>query len=198
MVDISIDFNRLDKLVRIDDPRMSSLDKDAVFERSKVGHDRIKFLRNGVDAKFELIYDDQRWVFRPLSIQEEHDCEILAGEDLYKLAEHLRTNVYLQYRIMIHKLAKALCSCPDAVNDIKLTIIQLECIPSSYLVGLNNQYDKLMMDLNTDLDKISNEDLHSIINLVTNDPKLLSNCSVKQLQLMVLELLRTNITLRGN
>lgn len=194
----NIDFNRLDKLVRIDDPRMSNLDKDAVFDRAKINHDRLKFLRNGIDAKFEIKYDEQRWVFRPLSIHEQYECELLANEDLHKLKDYQRTDVYKQYRVVIHELSKAISSCPDDKKEIKLNISQLERIPSNYIYGLYNQYKLLCKDLNTDIDTITQKELEEIIEEIMKTPKLLSNCSPKQLQLIVLELLKTNMLLRGN
>lgn len=193
-----IDFNRLDQLVRIDDPRMNNLGKDAIFDRAKIDHDRIKFLRNGIDAKFELTYDKQRWVFRPLSWLEEEECELNAADDLYKLKEYQRTDVYKRFRVIIHQLSKAMSSCPEAKEEIKLSVAQLERIPASYTIGLYTQYETLMRDLNTDIDQLTQKDLQTIIEAIMEHPKYLSNCSPKQLQLIILELLKTNIALRGN
>lgn len=195
---IEIDFNRLDKLIRIDDPRMQHLNKDVAFERAKITYDRIRFLRDGTAAKFELYYDNQRWVFRPLSIREDHDCLLLASDDLYKLPEYSRTDVYKKYRTIIHVLSKAISSCPESNDEIKLSIVQLESIPSNYILGLYNQYEMLCRDLNTDVDNLTQKELETIIEVIMENPKSLSNCSPKQLQLIVLELLKINIALRGN
>lgn len=194
----NVDFNRLDKLIRIDDPRMGTLDKDTIFERSKRNYDLIKFLRNGTEAKFKITYDGQDWLFRPLSIQEDHDCEMLALDDLQKLAAYKRTEPYKRYRVIMHKLSKALSSCPESEKDIKLSITQLECLPEKYVIGLLNQYELLMADVNPDVDKISKKELEDLIEVLMDNPKYLSNCSLRQLQLISLELLKTNIALRGN
>ena len=193
-----IDFNRLDKLIKFDDPRMKSLDKDVVFERSKKQYERIAFVRNGTDSKFKITYDGQDWVFRPLAGMEEFQCEQNALDDYEKLSIHKRTDVYKQYRIIIHKLSCALSSCPEDITGIPLNITQLECLPLPYIMGLWAQYEKLMLDINPDIDNLTQKDLDDIIKVISESPKYLSNCTLKQLQLICLELLKTNIILRGN
>jgi len=193
------DFNRLDKLVRIDDPRMNNIqDKDIIFERDKNESDRLKFLRNGVEAKFLIVFDGLNWVFRPLSIQEEHDCEIKASDDLFTLKEHQRTEAYRQYRIIIHKLSTALSSCQEDANLKLLNKNHLLSLPSSYIYGLYRKYEELEAELNTDLDKITQDQLDELVELIVKSPKLVSSCTHKQLQLVVLELLRINSILVGN
>ncbi len=195
---LDLDFNRLDKLIQIADPRMDNLSADEKFEISKGGYDRIRFCRNGVEAKYQLIFDEQNWTFRPLSIQEEFDCDRLARDDYHKLEEHQRTEAYRIYRFKIHQLAMSNTATPESDKEKKLKVKHLEKLPSSYLLGLYNEWFLLMQDINPNIDKMTVADEHRMIAEIENEPSLVGKCSPQRLRLLFLRLLAVNMSLRGN
>lgn len=192
------EFNRIEQLTKVDDPRMEKdkLHKDEVFNRSRLGIDKIPFLRNGIESKFELVYADERWIMRPLSWFEEQECENLAADDYNKLPEHHRTQIYKLMRYKLHVLSKCLSATPWS-KDIKVELAKLEACPSYHLLNLYEEYAGIMADLNPNIDRMKQKDLDNLIAEIEEEPSNLGKLSRTPLCLIIMRLLAANMLLRG-
>lgn len=191
--DVTIDFNRLDKLVRIDDPRVTMLDKDEKWGAARVGHDKIKHIIDGVDAKFQVIVRGNMYVFRPLSITEEMECDVKAREDLHKLPEHCRTDLYRVLRYRMRQLAKAMTATPD--SDSGLTLDQIGRIPQAIVAELYDEWFKVMQELNRNPDELTKEQIDRMIKEIEENPSLVGKLSYSHLKVMLIYVLQINMLL---
>lgn len=194
--EVELDFNRLDKLVRIDDPRMTMLDKDELWEAARVKHDRIKHLINGVDAKFIVnIPDAGDYILRPLSIMEELNCDTEAREDLNRLPAHSRTDAFRVARYKMRQLAKALSATPD--SDSGLTLDQIGRMRQSVIAAIWQEWQDIMDLTNPNPDKLSQEQMNKIIEELEADASLVVKLSPTHSRVLLLYVLRINMLLTG-
>jgi hypothetical protein len=187
--------NDLSKIVRLSDSRMDLLDKDAVFERSKVKYDILKFMRCGTECKFELEFDEQIFIVRPLSIKEENEIEGESLKIFHETPDYKRTPRLLDYLTMTRILSSAMSPCPEQPEKFRLA--ELCAMPTYYVIGLYKQYVELCKQLNPDIDRLTAERVEELIGEIEHSPKLVNDCTVPELRAICLELLRINTILQA-
>jgi hypothetical protein len=177
---------------------MDDLDKDAAWERSKSQEtqDRIRFMRNGIEAKFSVEFDGNTLMMRPLAILEELEIEDLVMKEFNSAPEYKRTKRLMDYLTMTKVLSRALSPCPEQPEPLREKELQL--MPTMYLATLYAKYVEICKQLNPNIDTITNDQLEGLIGELLDNPKLVNDCTQSELKHVCIELLRINTILRGN